>query len=76
MLKNLNAEMVRFDVPKEKLAELLGIALPTLYSRMSGGGFSCAEATIIRDFFNDTFGTNFTIDYLFNSAPIVLIGVG
>lgn len=72
MFKNLNAEMVRFDVSKEKLSELLGIALPTLYSRMSGAGFTCAEATVIRDFFNDTFGTNFTIDYLFNLTPIVL----
>ena len=72
MFKNLNAEMVRFEVSKEKLSEILGIALPTLYSRMSSAGFTCAEATIIRDFFNKNFGTRFTIDYLFANEPIAI----
>lgn len=72
MFHNLNAEMARFNVSKEKIAELLNIALPTLYARLSSAGFTCAEATIIRDYFNETFGTSFTIDYLFNLNPIAV----
>lgn len=72
MFHNLNAEMARFNVDKPKLAEILNLALPTLYARLSSGLFTCAEACIIRDYFNNNFGTNFTMDYLFSLEPVAI----
>ena len=72
MFKNLNAEMSRFDVGKEKLAEILNIAISTIYNKLSTGGFTTVEACAIRDYFNVNFGTSFTIDYLFSTEPIAV----
>jgi hypothetical protein len=72
MFDNLNAEMARFKVDKPTLAEILKIALPTLYEKLSTGRITCLEARTIRDYFNENFGTNFTIDYLFSLEPVAV----
>ena len=72
MFKNLLAEMVRFDVKKDKIAEILNISVVTLYARLSSGGFSFGEACTIRDYFNSNFGTAFTVEYLFSEKPITI----
>lgn len=72
MFKNLIAEMVRFSVSKEELAELLGISVSTLYSRLGSKGFTCSDACLIRDYFNNKFGTTFTLDYLFATEPVAI----
>lgn len=72
MFKNLIAEMARFDVSKEKLASILCISVSGVYDRLNAGTFRYNEAISIRDFFNSTFGTHFTLDYLFNPEPIIL----
>ena len=72
MFDNLNAEMIRFRVGKSELAEILNIALPTLYEKLSTGRITCVEAVKIRDFFNENFGTKLTIDYLFALEPVAV----
>ena len=72
MFSNLNAELSRFKVSKEKLAELINVSTTTVYSKLNFGSFTCVEACIIRDYFNQKFGTSFTLDYLFALEPIAV----
>ncbi len=73
MFPNLNSEMTRFNVTVEDLANLLGVAPNNVRARFRGAtNITFGEACKIRDFFNENFGTNFTIDYLFASEPIAV----
>lgn len=72
MFPNLQAEITRLNVDKEKLAEVIGVSLSNLYARLNGSQkLSLADARKLRDYINREYGTAFTIDYLFSSEPVV-----
>ena len=73
MFPNLKSEMTRYDVTVDDLSEVLGRAPVNVRLRLKGGKpILFGEAVAIRDYFNRTFGTDFTIDYLFSDKPINL----
>ena len=73
MYPNLFSEMTRFDVSINAIAKLLGKAPNNVRARFNGTkGILFGEACKIRDFFNDNYDTNFTVDYLFANEPITV----
>lgn len=62
MYKNLEAEMVRKDITRKDLAELLNVRYATIVDKLKGrSSFTLDEAFKIRD----EFFQNFSIEYLF-----------
>lgn len=73
MFPNLFSEMTRFGVDIHVIANLLGIAPNNVRARFNGTTkILFGEACKIRDFFNEKFDTNFTVDYLFANEPIAV----
>ena len=73
MFPNLKSEMTRFKVNVDVIANLLGVNPTNIRARLRGDTeLTFGEAVKIRDYFNNTFGTAFTIDYLFSSEPITI----
>lgn len=71
MFPNLNAEMTRYNVSVDTLAEILGIDPVNVRMRLKGNtNILFGEAHSIIRYFNETFGTSFTLDYLFNLKAI------
>lgn len=73
MFPNLKSEMTRFDVSVDNLSVVLGRDPVNIRARLKGEtALTYGEAVKIRDYFNSTFGTKFTIDYLFSEKPITI----
>ena len=62
MFKNLRAEMVRRDIDVPKLAEMIGMKVSALYSRLNGSTvLSFADAVNIKQ----ALGVDMTLEELF-----------
>ena len=73
MFPNLIGEMKKFNVKVEDLSKVLERSSTNVRARLRGSTqITYGEACKIRDYLNDNFGTNYTIDYLFASEPIAL----
>lgn len=73
MFPNLICEMARFGVDIKAIANLLGVAPNNVRARFNGTTkILFGEACKIRDYFNSTYDTNFTVDYLFANEPIAV----
>ena len=73
MFPNLICEMARFKVSVNTIAGILEVAPNNVRYRLNGTTkILFGEACKIRDYFNDTFDTNFTVDYLFANEPIAI----
>lgn len=66
MYKNLEAEMTRFDVKQQDLADLLNITLGTMNLKMNGKArITLDEAQSIREFMQTKTDKYLSVDYLF-----------
>jgi hypothetical protein len=61
MFPNLRAEMSRYGISKDDIAECLGVNEKTARTRLARGNFVYKEMKMIRN----TFFPKLTIDYLF-----------
>ena len=70
---NLSSEMSRFNIAPEDIATVIGKIVSNVRAKLRGDyAFSLDESCKIRDYFNEKYGTAFTIDYLFSTEPIVV----
>ncbi len=61
-MKNLLAEMARYNIKRVEMQKLLGCTERTLYSKLNGESeFTLAEAFLIRD----TYFSGMKLEYLF-----------
>lgn len=68
MFRNLEAEMIRAGITKEKLSKELGISNKTLYNRLSGyADWSMEEMKKTQAIINISLQQEYTLDYLFKS---------
>lgn len=66
MFKNLEAEMTRFNVRQQDLADLLHITLGTMNLKMNGKArLTLDEAQSIREFMQTKTDKYLSVDYLF-----------
>ena len=70
MFRNLRAEMARYGISTEELAQAIGISRQALSSKMNGKTrFMLEEVRAVRDYINGK-GGNFTADELFMETTI------
>lgn len=64
---NLEAELKRFNISRDELAQVIGVSRSNLYTRLTGEKeFSLSEARIICAYIEKKSGRVMTIKYLFN----------
>lgn len=63
---NLEAEILRAELTREELAELIGISLQTLKNKLSDNTeFNLTEVKAIKAILSDRLGKDLSIEYLF-----------
>lgn len=75
MYPNLICELSRHKISIDTIAQVLGKSPTNVRLRLRGRAtLSCQEACKIRDYINENYNTNFTIDYLFADKPLYICG--
>lgn len=70
---NLSSEMSRFNITPDDLATVLGVHSVNVRARLRGSSnLTFGDACKIRDYINEKYGTNYTVDYLFSTEPIAV----
>lgn len=68
MFRNLEAEIIRAGITKEKISQELGLSNKTLYNRLNGStDWSMEEMKKIQAIININLQQEYTLDYLFKS---------
>ena len=68
MFRNLEAEIIRAGITKEKISQELGLSNKTLYNRLNGStDWSMEEMKKIQAIINIHLQQEYTLDYLFKS---------
>lgn len=66
MYRNLEAELVRYNITKPELARILNISIKSLYNRINGiTDWNVEEVKKIQKYINDKSSSQLTLDYLF-----------
>ena len=71
MFKNLEAELVRYDIGQKDLATLLGVAPRTISRKMKGyEDWKLGEIENIANILAKKSGSNFSLEYLFAKCNV------